>query len=135
MIWRTRWHTPTKNFQEYPSGSFSLPPLIPVLFVILLAPVVQKLDSAIQWISQLVSIILIHRIAIYLVDSTIQLMNNRGLASTPWYLRPALMGTVHHRDGDVILQRSKILRLSPLHYSLNFGAPPPPLPRLLMGMA
>ena len=38
------------------------------------APVVQKLDSAIQ----LVSLIFIHWIVIYPVDSAIQLLNNWG---------------------------------------------------------
>ena len=41
------------------------------------ASVVQKLDSAIQWLVQLVSPI-IRWIVIYLVDSTIQRLNNQG---------------------------------------------------------
>ena len=44
-----------------------------------LAPTVQKVDSAIQWIVQLVSLILIHWIVIYPMDSGIQLLNNWGL--------------------------------------------------------
>ena len=50
------------------------------------APVVKKVDSAIQWIisiqwiTQLVSLILICWIAIYPVDSAIQVLNNRGQA-------------------------------------------------------
>ena len=32
-----------------------------------------------QWITQLVSVILIHWIAIYPVDSAIQLLNNQGM--------------------------------------------------------
>ena len=50
-----------------------------------LAAVVQTLDSAInriksiQWIAQLVSLILIRWIVIYPVDSAIQRLNNRGL--------------------------------------------------------
>ena len=44
-----------------------------------LAPTVQKVDSAIQWIVQLVSLILIHWIVIYPMDSAIQLLNNWGL--------------------------------------------------------
>ena len=44
-----------------------------------LAPTVQKVDSAIQWIIQLVSLILIHWIVIYPMDSAIQLLNNWGL--------------------------------------------------------
>ena len=35
-------------------------------------------QMTIQWITQLVFIILIHWIAIYPVDSSIQLLNNRG---------------------------------------------------------
>ena len=49
------------------------------------APVVQTLDSAIhriQWITQLVFLILIHWIVIYPVDSAIQRLNNRGLFYT-----------------------------------------------------
>ena len=42
------------------------------------APVVQKVDSAIQWIVQLVSLILIHWIETYPVDSAIHLLNNWG---------------------------------------------------------
>ena len=44
-----------------------------------LAPTVQKVDSAIQWIVQLVSLILIYWIKIYPMDSGIQLLNNWGL--------------------------------------------------------
>ena len=44
-----------------------------------LAPTVQKVDSAIQWIVQLVSLILIHWIEIYPMDSAIELLNNWGL--------------------------------------------------------
>ena len=44
-----------------------------------LAPTVQKVDSAIQWIVQLVSLILIHWTEIYPMDSAIQLLNNWGL--------------------------------------------------------
>ena len=47
-----------------------------------LAPVVQKLDSAIKWIAQMVSLILVHWIVIYLVDSAIQLLNNCSLKIT-----------------------------------------------------
>ena len=46
---------------------------------IYLVPVVQTLDSAIQWIVQSVFLILIRWIVIYPVDSTIQRLNNRGL--------------------------------------------------------
>ena len=50
-------------------------------------PVVKKADStihwieiiSIQWIVQLVSLILIHWIVIYPLDSAIQLLNNQGL--------------------------------------------------------
>ena len=45
------------------------------------APVVERVDSAIQWITQLVSQKLISWIVIYPVYSTIQLMNNPGLYS------------------------------------------------------
>ena len=45
-----------------------------------LVPVEQKVGIAIHWIAQLVSLIFIHWIVIYLVDSTIQLLNNWGLA-------------------------------------------------------
>ena len=41
-----------------------------------LASVVQKVNSAIQWRMQLVSLILIHLIVIYPMDSAIQLLNN-----------------------------------------------------------
>ena len=44
-----------------------------------LAPTVQKVDSAILWIVQLASLILIHWIVIYPMDSAIQLLNNWGL--------------------------------------------------------
>ena len=40
-----------------------------------LAPVVQKVDIAIQWIAQLVSLILIHWIVIYPLDNAIQFLN------------------------------------------------------------
>ena len=43
------------------------------------APVVRKVDNAIHWIAQLDVVILILWIAIYPVDSAIQLSNNRGL--------------------------------------------------------
>ena len=43
-----------------------------------LAPTVQKVDSAIQWIVELVSLILIHWIEIYPMESAIQLLNNWG---------------------------------------------------------
>ena len=42
-----------------------------------LAPTVQKVDSAIQWIVQLASLILIYWIKIYPMDSAIQRLNNR----------------------------------------------------------
>jgi len=42
------------------------------------ALVVQKVDSALHWIAQLVSLILDFWIAIYPVDSAIQRSNNRG---------------------------------------------------------
>ena len=42
------------------------------------AAVVQKVDNAIHWIAQLVSIIRIRWIVIYPVDSAIQLLNNWG---------------------------------------------------------
>ena len=56
--------------------------------IILLAPVVKKVDSDIQQINLhpvhsaiilLISLILIHWLVIYPVDSTIQLLNNWGL--------------------------------------------------------
>ena len=49
---------------------------------ILLVSVVRKVDSAIHWMAQLVSLILIRWIVIYPVNSTIQLLNNRGQIST-----------------------------------------------------
>ena len=45
-----------------------------------LALVVRRVDSAIHWITQLVLLLFIRRIAIYSVDSVIRLLNNRGLA-------------------------------------------------------
>ena len=39
------------------------------------AQLFKKVDNAIQWITQLISLILILWIAIYLVDSTIQRLN------------------------------------------------------------
>ena len=48
-------------------------------YPIRVAPVVQKVDSTIHWIAQLVSLTLIHWIVIYPVDSAIQLLNNWGL--------------------------------------------------------
>ena len=48
-----------------------------------LVPVVRKVDSAIHWIAQLVVVILNRWIAIYSVDSAIQLSNNRGLDLVP----------------------------------------------------
>ena len=44
-----------------------------------LAPTVQKVDSAIQWIIQLVYLILIYWIKIYPMDSAIQRLNNWDL--------------------------------------------------------
>ena len=41
-----------------------------------MAPVVQKLDNAIHWIAQLVSVTLNRWIVIYPVDSAIQRLNN-----------------------------------------------------------
>ena len=43
------------------------------------ASVVQKVDSTIHWITQLVSLTLVRWIVIYPVDSVIQLLNNWGL--------------------------------------------------------
>ena len=45
-----------------------------------MAPVVQKLDNAIHWIAQLVSVTLNRWIVIYPVDSAIQCLNNWSLA-------------------------------------------------------
>ena len=62
----------TKNYNSQSTGRTHL------------APVVQKVDSATrwinlyQWITQLVSQILIRLIVIYPVDSAIQRLNNRG---------------------------------------------------------
>ena len=42
------------------------------------APVVQKLDSAIHWITQLVLLVFIRWIVIYPVDSAIHCLNNWG---------------------------------------------------------
>ena len=50
-----------------------------VEFIVDLASVVKKADSTIQWIVQLVSLILIYWIEIYPMDSAIQLLNNWGL--------------------------------------------------------
>jgi len=47
-----------------------------------LAPVVQKVDSAIQWISIRETNWVIHWMEIYPVDSTIHLLNNWGLTYT-----------------------------------------------------
>ena len=44
-----------------------------------LAPVVQRLDSAIHWITQLVLLVFIRLIVIYPVDSAIDRLNNWGL--------------------------------------------------------
>ena len=44
-----------------------------------LAPTVQKVDSAVQWIIQLVYLILIYWIKIYPMDSAIQRLNNWDL--------------------------------------------------------
>ena len=44
-----------------------------------LAPVVQTLDSAIHWITQLVLLVFIRWIVIYPVDSAIHRLNNWGL--------------------------------------------------------
>ena len=46
--------------------------------IIDLAAVVQKSDNTIHWRVQFVSLTLIHWIVIYLLDSAIQLLNNRG---------------------------------------------------------
>ena len=46
--------------------------------LVILAPVVQTLDSAIHWMMQLVSLILIRWLAIHSVDSAVQLLNNPG---------------------------------------------------------
>ena len=48
---------------------------------ILLVSVVRKVDSAIHWMAQLVSLILIRWIVIYPVNSAIRRLNNRGLES------------------------------------------------------
>ena len=48
---------------------------------ILLVSVVRKVESAIHWMAQLVSLILIRWIVIYPVNSAIQRLNNRGLES------------------------------------------------------
>ena len=48
---------------------------------VLLVSVVRKVDSAIHWMAQLVSLILIRWIVIYPVNSAIQRLNNRGLES------------------------------------------------------
>ena len=53
-------------------------PLQKLPVVVIQAPVVRKVDSAIHWIAQLDVVILILWIAIYPVDSAIQLSNNRG---------------------------------------------------------
>ena len=45
----------------------------------MLAPVVQTLDSAIHWITQLVLLVFIRWIVIYPVDSAIHRLNNWGL--------------------------------------------------------
>ena len=55
---------------------------ISTIINIFLAPVVQKVDNTIHWIAQLVSFILLRRIVIYPVNSTIQLLNNWGLKYT-----------------------------------------------------
>ena len=44
-----------------------------------LTPVVQMLDSAIHWITQLVLLVFIRWIVIHPVDSTIHCLNNWGL--------------------------------------------------------
>ena len=56
---------------------------------ILLAPVVQKVDNAIHWINLypvdnavFVSLILIHLIEIYLLDSTFERLNQQGQETT-----------------------------------------------------
>ena len=55
----------------------------------LLAPVVQKVDNGIV---QLVSLILIHWIEIYPVDSAIQLLNNWGQVKSVWEAGPKVLG-------------------------------------------
>ena len=51
------------------------------LGIIILARVVQKLDSAIQWISIRKTDCTIHWIEIYPLDSAIHLLNNWGLVA------------------------------------------------------
>ena len=68
------------------------------------APVVQKVDSAIRWINlypgitQLVSLILIHWIVIYPVDSAIQRLNNRAQVDNGgiWLLQCIIAKTSDH---------------------------------------
>ena len=55
---------------------------ISTIINIFLAPVGQKVDNTIHWIAQLISFILLRRIVIYPVNSTIQLLNNWGLKYT-----------------------------------------------------
>ena len=44
-----------------------------------LAPVVRRVDSAIHWIIQFILLVFIRLIVIYMVDSVIHLLNDRGL--------------------------------------------------------
>ena len=50
--------------------------------VIYLGPVVQKVDCTIQWIVQLLFVLLIRWIAIYPVYSAIHVLNNQGLVDS-----------------------------------------------------
>ena len=69
--------TTTNNTQQHATGCGNGRNMQEVY----LAPVVQKVNSAIQWIVQLVSLIRIHWlvIVIYPMDSAIQLLNYWGL--------------------------------------------------------
>ena len=62
--------------------------------------VIQKVDNAIHWIAQVVSLILIGWIVIYPADSAIHLFNNRGQISL-------FLNGMHGSDGFQLQFREK----------------------------
>ena len=67
-----------------------------------LVPVVQKVDSGIRWINLYLvdnaigfpnTVVFIHQVVIYLVDSATQLLNNRGLLNETHYCSRLLKET------------------------------------------
>ena len=88
--------------------------------MIYLAPVVQRVDSTIHWITQLVLLVFIPWIAIYPVDSVIHLLNNQGLGSYLNFCRHCLGLGLSNQEGSHVVSARVSFSFAILNYNFTY---------------